>query len=251
MSFNLEFKKHRIAHRMAVLLLLVYRAFSKSVCEGGKCNEANTKDGQAAYKRGDLIKVWAKIEGLDGETDNETWTAKWIQWYVTVDKLTILTIPDINCTFLSYEHSRITIFTKFGNSEAHLYRADNDHVVEFLSVLLYFAKGVGTGVKYDSNFDVNACLNPFKQAFTDTCAIDRKTACTTSGETVTCKADCGDKGNDIKIFLGFVGQDSSNVPLVSSETMPATFLKFGVGGIVNDAVGFFTDITNKGKDFFT
>jgi hypothetical protein len=239
-----------------MMILLIPAALSALVCTEGKCDTALTADRGTAYSRGDLLRVWAILESWPSDDLSEAPETQYIQWFPTVDKVTVLSIPDPDCNFLSKSNSQITIATPFGNSSAHLYRADSESVIEFLSVLIFFNEGVGTGVRFDSSFDVQACLNPFSQKFNDTCAVTSAIDCEENGTNceiadATARQECVEKGGEIKIFLGFVGQDLKSVPLVSAQTMPSTFLKFGVGGAVTGAVDLFNDIKDKGKDFFT
>jgi hypothetical protein len=54
-----------------MLLLAVALPFvrSASVCEGEACQEALEANNDTAYLRGDLIKVWARIQSWDGDED--------------------------------------------------------------------------------------------------------------------------------------------------------------------------------------
>jgi hypothetical protein len=135
----------------------------------------------------------------------------------------------------------------------HEYRSNSNlvDVAEFLSVLIFLEDGVGTRIGFDKMSTASCKKQP--PPFNDTCNQERPLVCTDSCELTesTQQQTCEEKGSEIKIFLGFVGQDADSVPLVSAQTMPSTFLKFGVGEAVTGATELFTDLVNQGMDFFT
>lgn len=199
------------------------------------------------FKRYDQIKIVANItleepSNEPGDLPNETVTNNiFTRWYPKVDKLGMLEINDPKCRILNAAESSIRLYVKDNETIDIPYRYPADpssdeykYVVDFYSVLVFFDKGKVTSVAWDYSFDTNSCkvrdLNKFKY----TCGREHPRQ----------SANCTNK---IKIFLGFVGRDVDNTPMVAGSTMPSTFLKFGMGGIIDDSVALF----NKAKDFFT
>ena len=222
-----------------MLLILISAAVSKTttVCNTADCVEET--NGRTSFERGQLMKLWAKLSYFN-ETLGDI-QPKWIRWYITVDELMIVEVNDSTCGFVNSNESNITFFAgpDIQNQDPKttgetIYRSlDNqDYVVEYYSILIFLDKGVVTSVQFDTNFDTASCKvrNPKYDYW-----------CPKKQTTDSCKEG---SGSTIKTFVGFVGTDSKKVPLTSAQSMPSTFVKFGVGGVVDDATKFFNDAIN-------
>ena len=203
---------------------LIVAAFSKAqvVCDTKECVESATK--RTSYKKGDLMKLVAKIDTFN--TEEEKVDTYYARWFLETDKLAVVEIPNKNCVLTSSNETNITFSTNFGSTETINYRHEEneDYVMEFFSLLALFKNGKGTGLTFDTTFDNNACKirNPL---FKYGCAAKQ----TFDSE------QCNKKEKTIKVFVGFVGQDADEIPFVSAQEMPSSFIKFGAGGIVDDA----------------
>ena len=218
-----------------MLLILISAAVSKTtnVCNTLDC--VTETDDRTSFERGQLMKLWATLSYND--TDGVI-QEKYIRWYITVDELMIVEVNDSTCHFVDSTESNITFFAGPVKEEKTtgetIYRSldDDDYVVEYYSVLIFLDKGVVTSVQFDTNFDTGSCKirNPKYEYW-----------CPKKQAIGTCTAQ---SGSTIKTFVGFVGTDSKKVPLTSAQSMPSTFVKFGVGGVVDDATKFFNDAIN-------
>ena len=85
-------------------------------------------------------------------------------------------------------------------------------------------------VGWDNSFDTNSCK--YRE-------VENDDTCYTYD---LIEGECS--GNSFKIFLGFFGTDSDGTPLTSAESMPSTFLKFGIGGVIDAATNFVNNVIN-------
>lgn len=176
------------------------------------------------YKVGDRIQVTAHVSS----------GGRYVNFYPKVDKLSMLRVPlnlsstsninilDGNIKF--YSNGLYTPdypLTKTGK--------DNTIAVEFLSLILFFEKGNLTALNWDNSFDTNSCKIR-SNIIQKTCAVKYEPQ----------------NYRYIKVFTAFVGTDKDNTPFTSAQSLPSTFVKFGVGGIIDDA----TDFVNKAGDWF-
>lgn len=207
---------------------LIVATFSDPVivCNTQECVKSANE--RTSYKKGDLMKLWAQIDTYNVEQEKRN--TYYARWFLETDKLSVVEIPNTNCILTDSNETYITFHTNFGSTETINYRHDEneDYIMEFLSVLTFFKNGAGTGVSYDSAFDTNACKirDPL---FKYGCAVKEDT-CT---------------NRTIKAFVGFVGQDADEIPMTSAQEMPSSFIKFGAGGIIDDA----TDLVKTAYDW--
>lgn len=167
-------------------------------------------------------------EGGEGEPEGPP-VSYFARFYPTIDKLSVLEVPDPNCTIRDILNSQVTAAVPGNRTSArHRYRR-GAHTAEYLSLLLYLERGNVTHVLWDTTFDTGSCRD---RTYTDgsACYVPRAVG-----------SDCD--GRSLKVFVGFVGTDRDNVPLTSAEYMPSSFLKYGAGGVVDDISGFVKDVT--------
>jgi hypothetical protein len=157
---------------------------------------------------------------------------RYIRWYPKVDKLTVLEIPGI-CELAQFAHSTVALNVTSGDqnwgTKEHIYRYDAAYVTEFLATLVFLEKGRITGFQWDSNFDTASCFRR-EPRIDYSCPSEYKVS-----------GNCSNETRKFKIFIAFVGSDSKKIPLSSAQLMPSTFVKFGVGGIVDSV----KDLVNK------
>lgn len=177
------------------------------------------------YKVGDRIQVTASVS---------SGPKVYVNFYPKVDKLSMLRVP-LNLS----SSSNININSgniKFSSNglETPVYQLTSTVngktiAVEFLSLILFFEKGNLTALNWDNSFDTNSCKIR-SNIIEKTCAVEY------------------DQNNYryIKVFTAFVGTDKDNTPFTSAQSLPSTFVKFGVGGVIDDA----TDFVNKAGDWF-
>lgn len=187
---------------------------------------------RTSYKINDRILVWARIyNSTDPSQGNQT-----IRFYPEVDKLTMLRIPlydndnklfEIDNTSMIEFHSGTSCVSPKPYQLMEIVN-DKKYVVDFLSVLLFFDQGKNQAIAWDNTLDTNSCKNRNS-------IINR-----------TCTVSYTDSYKFIKVYVASVGTDSKKVSLSSAQNLPSTFLKFGVGGVVDDA----TDFVNKAVDWF-
>ncbi|KAH0795967.1 hypothetical protein GPJ56_000035 [Histomonas meleagridis] len=205
-----------------MFFVLACIAFCADPCTTEECNRNSlATDG---IERGNRIKVTCQISDLNGTFN------LYSRWYPAADELSLLEIPDPNCTIRNLtENATITLITESSRSIPHVLRK-GDFSVEYLSALIHLDNGNMTGIGWDTSFDSNSCKDR-RVENDDTCYFSNPA-------TAACS------GNSYKIFLGFYGSDSKGLPLTSAESMPSTFLKFGVGGVIDDAADFVKDVIN-------
>ena len=203
-----------------MLLLLSFTAISARPCNTEECDSNSLAT--SGITRGKRIKITCKISDASGNVNIYS------RWYPAADQISLLEIPDPDCRIKSLtESATITLSTQRSSSRPHVIRK-GDFTVEYLSALIHLEKGNMTGIGWDNSFDSNSCKDR-RVENDDTCCIYNPV---------------GDQcnGNSFKIFLGFFGTDSNGVPLTSAETMPSTFLKFGIGGVIDDATKFVKNV---------
>ncbi|OHT03927.1 hypothetical protein TRFO_28705 [Tritrichomonas foetus] len=171
------------------------------------------------FKKGERIKIYVEL------LKNNVSVGR-ARYYPKVDELAILQVP--SASVASNENSTVQITVKGITSKQHPLRKA-DYIVEFLSFLTYFDKGKLNGVGWDTSFDTNSCK--LRDGI-----IDK-----------TCGVPYNENNTQyLKVFVGYVGTDIDATPLKSAQSMPSTFVKFGVGGIIDDATKF----VNKAIDWF-
>jgi hypothetical protein len=207
-------------------MIAVFAALSFS-SDDSLCSRKNKNcsDNAGPFARDDLIKVTAHIE-LENKSD--MWSEHWAKWYVTVDKLTILSISPSEYQISNATDLNITLYvgppdTPYVNGTSLHPYIDGPLSAEFLSALIFMEEGKVTAIRWDPNFKSSNC-NTGKRDWNihDACHRDPT------------KPDVP----RLQVFLGFVGTDSHSVPFVSAQTMPSTFITFGVGDAVNEAESF-------------
>ena len=221
-----------------MLFLLLSAALSKnkqSVCNSTECVQEVAD--RTSFVRGDMMRIWATLNINNSLGEPET---RYIRWFVTVDDLTVVEIPDKECWLVGANESTVSFSTgstkePFTTGDT-LYRSDEnlDYVIDYYSILVFLDNGVVTKIEFDTTFDTASCK--VRSPKFDYWCPKKQTM-------DSCKAP---SDITVKAFIGFVGTDSKKVPLTSAQSMPSTFVKFGVGGIIDDAVNFFNDA----KDWF-
>lgn len=176
------------------------------------------------YKVGDRIQVTASVSS----------GPKYVNFYPKVDKLSMLRVPLNLSSNSNYniQNGKINFYSN--GLETPVYQLTSTVngktiAVEFLSLILFFEKGNLTALNWDNSFDTNSCKIR-SNIIQKTCAVEY------------------DQNNYryIKVFTAFVGTDKDNTPFTSAQSLPSTFVKFGVGGVIDDA----TDFVNKAGDWF-
>jgi hypothetical protein len=166
------------------------------------------------------MKGWKVKPGRDVDPDS----TQYIRWYPKIDKLTVLEIPNV-CEWAQFAHSTIFLNVTSGDqiwgTKELTYRYDDTYVTEFLATLVFMEKGRITGFQWDSNFDTASCFRR-EPRINYSCPSEYKIT-----------GNCSNDVRKFKIFIAFVGSDSKKVPLSSAQLIPSTFVKFGVGGIVD------------------
>lgn len=176
------------------------------------------------YKVGDRIQVTADV----------SFGQRIVNFYPKVDKLSMLRVP-LNLSSnsnINIQNGKIKFYSN--GLETPVYQLTSTVngkaiAVEFLSLILFFEKGNLTALNWDNSFDTNSCKIR-SNIIQKTCAVEY------------------DQNNYryIKVFTAFVGTDKDNTPFTSAQSLPSTFVKFGVGGVIDDA----TDFVNKAGDWF-
>ncbi|KAK8842573.1 hypothetical protein M9Y10_025431 [Tritrichomonas musculus] len=176
------------------------------------------------YKVGDRIQVTADV----------SFGQRYVNFYPKVDKLSMLRVP-LNLSSnsnINIQNGKIKFYSN--GLETPVYQLTSTVngkaiAVEFLSLILFFEKGNLTALNWDNSFDTNSCKIR-SNIIQKTCAVEY------------------DQNNYryIKVFTAFVGTDKDNTPFTSAQSLPSTFVKFGVGGVIDDA----TDFVNKAGDWF-
>ena len=231
-----------------MFFFLVNLITSYVTCNNAECNEQILS--ATKFKVGDRIAVDAIFSGYtdvggteppaEGETEPDTepeqeYHQKFTRFYVEVDKLAILQIQDETCEITNWKNSTLQLRVAGKTTNLWAYRpADNeDLVTEYFSAQVEMVKGEVTGVAFDTLFDQNSCKGerlPYR------CATKRPIS-----------GDCPDDAKLVKVFLAFVGTDSDETPFESRQLLPSTFLKYGMRGVIDDAV----DLFNNAKDWVT
>ena len=223
---------------------------SYATCNNAECNQQIKS--ATSYKIGDRIAVDAIFSGYtdvassgggsEGTEGGETTPApveqeyhqKFTRFYIEVDKLAILQIQDQTCEITNWKNS--TLQLRVGDHLTNLwaYRPasdTNDIVTDYFSAQIEMSKGVVSSVSFDTLFDQNSCKGerlPYR------CAVKRPIS-----------GDCPAEAQLVKTFIAFVGTDNSEQPFESRQLLPSTFLKYGMRGIIDDAVSLF----NNAKDW--
>lgn len=176
------------------------------------------------YKEDDRICLIAEIScstEISGITDKQ------FVFNPKVNKLSMLNI-NLNDSRLK---DGCKIKFKPDGSDKYTYEfplVEENRAAEFLSLILFFEKGVNNAINWDTSFDINSCK--LGKPINKTCSVPFDS----------------DKYGFIKVFAAAVGTDKDNIPLTSAQMLPSTFVKFGVGGIVDDAKKFI----DKAGDWF-
>ena len=183
---------------------------------------ANAATEPIKYKRNDRIHLAARLNCKGPYTSYSTFFPK-------LDKLSMLRINVQEKILDDCSLDIYSVDSKVQTRYSFPLTDDDGNVVEFLSLVLYFDKGNNTAMNWDTSFDTNSCKN--RKIINKTCAV---------------KYNSIDKYEYIKVFTASVGTDKDNTPLTSAQNLPSTFVKFGVGGVIDDATKF----VNKAGDWF-
>lgn len=180
---------------------------------------ANAATEPIKYKRDDRIHLAANLSC--GATPYSNFFPK-------LDKLSMLRISVSGIRLDSCSLDIYSVDSEVKTRYSFPLTDDDSNVVEFLSLVLYFDKGNNTAMNWDTSFDTNSCKN--RKIINKTCAVGYNR----------------DEYKYIKVFTASVGTDKDNTPLTSAQNLPSTFVKFGVGGVIDDATKF----VNKAGDWF-
>ena len=187
-------------------------------------NEERQTSERTSFKIGDRIKVI--VETMNGNS-----VVGYARYYPKVDEFSMLQVPGDG--FARNENAQVRITVGDLTSRPAPVRKAG-YIAEYLSFLIYIDEGAHTGVGWDNSFDTNSCK------------IRDGIINNTCGKTYS-----NDLENvDIKIFLGFVGNDRDSTSFNSAQSMPSTFLRFGAGGVVDDVTDFVDDSINWFDDLF-
>lgn len=175
------------------------------------------------YKVGDRIQVTAHVSP----------GGRFVNFYPKVDKLSMLRVPlNQSSSNINIQGGNIIFYSNGLHTPDYPLTGSNNGktiAVEFLSLILFFEKGNLTALNWDNSFDTNSCKIR-GNIIQKTCAVNYEPQ----------------NYRYIKVFTAFVGTDKDNTPFTSAQSLPSTFVKFGVGGIIDDA----TDFVNKAGDWF-
>ena len=206
-----------------------------TTCNSTSCDQ-NVRNTQS-FKIGYRIAVDAIFTGYSGNETNPEVVKRYMRFYPEVDKLALLQFQDVNCLLTNLTNS--TLQLKVGNFTTNLwaYRplSNPDLVTEYFSAQIQMEKGIVTGIFFDDLFDENSCKGerlPYR------CAVRRPTTDECTNQEM------------IKTFLAFIGTDSDETPFESRQLLPSTFLKYGMRGVIDDAVSLFNTASDWITDLF-
>lgn len=209
---------------MLILLLLTDTQCAK-LCNTEECNDE--AESRTVFEVGDLMALDMEIKGtLEGKE-----VIYYSRFYPETDKFTTLEIQDGASDIYNLESSSVTFTVNNITSPPFIIREGNNPLVPtFLSAMILLDKGTITGIGWDQTFDTNGCVG---EKGNHVCLQSRPIG--------------QESGSAFQTFLAFAGTTQRGTHCDSGQYMPSTFMKFGLGGVIDSATDFFNKVVDVFK----